>query len=308
MATTVTIDRPVSSPGRSPARHLAALLRRRPGLGTWLLVLPGALWILVMVGIPLVTVIGFSFSTTTGTGATADFTTQNYRDLWRPGIFNMIRTTAVGTAVVLVATIVVAYPAAYFMARVLKNQRLKLALLLLCIIPFWTSYLTRMVTAIPLLGRKGVINTLLVNSGLVAEPLDIFIYSQEAMWMAMTYLWVVFMVGPIYYTLNNVDEDLVDAAKSLGARPWEIFREVLLPLSYPGVGVGALFVVILAMGEFATPDVIGGRQFPTLANGVMTEMLAIHWPAASAMAVVLVLLTLIAVVLLLRVVDVRKFL
>jgi len=126
--------------------------------------------------------------------------------------------------------------------------------------------------------------------------------------MTMTYLWVVFMVGPIYFTLNSVDEDLIDAAKTLGARPWPIFREILLPLSLPGVGVGSLFVVILAMGEFATPDIIGGRQYPTLANGVMTELNAVHWPTASAMAVLLVVLTLVVVSLLLRVVDVRKFL
>ena len=287
-----------------------AMLRipRKGKLTVFLQLLPATVWIGMGAGIPLITVVIFSFFTPSMWGYEPILTVENYHELFRPTVVKMLLGSLKATGIILAIALLSAYPAAYFLALKLRSERLKMTLLLLAIVPFWTSYLTRMVTFIPLLGRTGVLNSFFMRIGLTDHPFTSLIFSEPSIWIVEAYIWVVFVIGPIYFSLSMIDRRLIDAAKTLGARSWEISVHIIFPLSLPGIAAACLFIIVLSMGEFATPTIIGGGQYPNLAMGLMTELEAVHWTTGSAMAVLLTAITMGAVILLLRIVDLRKHL
>ena len=284
-----------------------SLLTRYPSLRGWLLVLPGTLWMVVVVGIPLGSIILFSFWKSGFAGLKPDYNISNYVKILTSETFWSI--TLWTYEVILMAlggVILLAYPAAYAVWRIVKDERWKNGIILLCIVPFWTSYLTRTITWLPMFGREGVVNTVLLHLGLVSEPIEMLLYTPYSMMWALWFLYVVFMIGPVYYSMRRIDEDIMSAAAVLGATPLRTFFVVVLPLTKPGLMAGALFVVVLGMGEFFTERVIGGAQHPMLAGLILRQIDIFRWASASAMAVVLTVLTLITVAIMLRFFDLRK--
>lgn len=275
--------------------------------GRMLLLLPAVSTMLLFLGIPLVTIVVVSFTRSTGWGLSSTFTWDNYAYVltsatYRSVVFYTLKVALLVTALVTVF----GYPIAYFLGRVVRAEHAKMTLILLCVIPSFTSFLTRMVAMIPLLGRTGALNTTLQALGLTEGPLDVLLFSEPAMIGVMVYLWVLFLVGPTYLSLNAINPSLVDAALTLGARPWQVFRYVELPLSIPGMAVGWIFVLTLSMTEFATPMVIGGGKTITLSGSIMNEFKAVLWPTASVVALLLAAITLLLVGALLRLVDVKE--
>ena len=196
-------------------------------------------------------------------------------------------------------TLLIAYPMAYAIAR--TRPGLRLALLMLVILPFWTSFLIRAYAWTGILNSNGLINTALMKSGLISAPLPL-LHTEFAVHLGIVYSYLPFMVLPIYAVLERLDWTLLEAAQDLGARPTSAFMRVTLPLSLPGVFAGWLLVFIPALGEFIIPDLLGGPGSLMLGRVLWTEFFNNNdWPLASALAITLLVMVLAAAAMLYRV-------
>jgi putrescine transport system permease protein len=200
-----------------------------------------------------------------------------------------IEVAAVSTAILLL----IGYPIAYAMAR--TPSRWQAILMMLIILPFWTSFLIRVYAWVNILQREGLLNRALMGLGLVHEPIA-WLASDTAIYIGMVYSYLPFMVLPLYATLQKLDETLLEAAADLGCPRWKAFWTITAPLSLPGVGAGALLCFIPIAGEFVIPDLLGGSETLMIGQTLWTEFFANKdWPVASAVAVVLLGLLLVPI-------------
>jgi putative spermidine/putrescine transport system permease protein len=303
-----TISEPVEARRSTPSSRIVHALRGKPGLTRALLLLPGTLWMLVFVGVSLASIVVFSFWTSGFTGLKPVYTLANYETLLKPGssFWSITLWTLEVVAMLLIGVIVLAYPVSYALWRVIEQPYWKSALLLLFIVPFWTSYLTRTITWLPMFGREGVVNQVLMATHLVQEPVEFLLYSKFSMMVALWFLFIVFMIGPIYFSMQRIDEDIMSAAAVYGAGPWRTFFQVVVPLTLPGLMAGSLFVVVLGLADFFTERAIGGAQSPMLAGTIQRQIDVFQWAGAAAIAVALILITLVIVGLMLRFFDIRR--
>ena len=193
--------------------------------------------------------------------------------------------------------LVLGFPVAWVIAR---SRRYRQLLLLLIVIPFWTSFLVRTFAMIFLLRDSGLINTLLLRTGLIQQPLAL-LYTPFAVQLGLVYGFLPFMVLPLYASLEKLDPALLESAEVLGARPLARFVTVILPLSLPGVLTGSLLVFVPALGSFVTSDLLGGAKQVMLGNLVQNQFTSTrNWPFGSAASFALMALVLVAVLLTLR--------
>ncbi|MFA5685404.1 MAG: ABC transporter permease subunit [Lysobacteraceae bacterium] len=163
-----------------------------------------------------------------------------------------------------------------------------------------------MISWIPVLGRNGLVNTALVDLGIVPAPVEWLLYSDFAVVLAMVHLYTLFMVTPIFNTLMRIDRSLIEAARDAGASSLQVLTNVILPLAKPGMAIGTIFVVTLVMADFITVQVMSGGQSASVALMMRNQMSLLQYPAAAANAVVLLAIVLLLVAAILRVVDIRK--
>ena len=236
-----------------------------------------------------------------------DFVTFNYGETlgswvtWKTYL-NTLRYAAMVWGI----TLVIGFWVAYFLAFHVKTATIQTVLFLICTVPFLTSNIIRMISWIPVLGRNGLINTALVDLGLIPAPIEWLLYSDFAVVLAMVHLYSLFMVVPIFNTMMRIDRSLVEAARDAGASGWQILTNVIIPLAKPGMAIGTIFVVTLVMADFITVQVMSGGQSASVALMMKNEMSLLQYPAAAANAVILLTLVLIMVAGILRVVDIRK--
>ncbi len=186
--------------------------------------------------------------------------------------------------------LLIGYPFAYFIARARPSVRP--ALLMLVMLPFWTSFLLRVYAWKGILADQGVINNALMALGLINEPV-VMLYTDVSMLLGMTYVYLPFMVLPLYATLVKMDFRLLEAAHDLGASPWKAFWLITVPLSKAGIVSGAMLVFIPSVGEFVIPSLLGGAENIMIGRVVWDEMFSSNnWPRASALAVVMICLIL----------------
>jgi putrescine transport system permease protein len=186
------------------------------------------------------------------------------------------------------------YPMAYFIAR--QPSRRRNLLLLAVILPFWISFLLRVYAWIGLLGNRGVINHFLLSIGLIDRPLPM-LYNDFSVYLGIVYSYLPFMILPLYANLERLNTDLLDAASDLGARRWEAFVDITLPLSVPGIVGGCLLVFIPAVGEFTIPALLGGADTLMIGRVLWDEFFINRdWPVASAVSVVMLLLLIAPIV------------
>lgn len=245
---------------------------------------------------PVARLIALSFS-----GATL----SHYRRIFtEPLHLSVLMSTVEVAAVVTVASFVLGFPIAYLMARL--NQGKAIAIAACVFIPLWTSVLIRSYAWVVLLQRHGVINSLLVETGIVDEPLKL-IYSKGAVIVAMTHVLMPFMILPIFSALRALPPDYVRAARNLGAGPMRAFVEVTLPLSLPGVFAGSVMCFVLALGFYITPALVGGPSSMLMATliGQQTTVL-LDWPFAAALSTLLLAVTLFSVLLFRRTLSLSK--
>lgn len=203
-------------------------------------------------------------------------------------------------------TLVIGFTVAYFLVFHVRSKSMQMLLFLVCTIPFLTSNIIRMISWIPLLGRNGVINTSLQSAGLIDAPLDFLLYSDFSIVLAYVHLYTLFMVTPIFNSMMRIDKSLVEAAIDMGAMPYEIIKDIIIPLSKSGILVGSIFVFTLVMGDFVTVKIMGGGLHANVAVLIYNEISLLQYPAAAAGAIVLLLSVLMILAILFRFVDVRK--
>ncbi len=191
-------------------------------------------------------------------------------------------------------TLLIAYPLAYGMARAPKDWQPTLVMLV--ILPFWTSFLIRVYAWIGILKKEGLLNLWLMNMGVISEPLTIM-NTTTAVYIGIVYSYLPFMVLPLYASLEKINPSLLEAAEDLGCPPWKAFWQVTFPLSIPGVIAGCFLVFIPAVGEFVIPDLLGGSDTLMIGKTLWNEFFSNRdWPVSSAVAVVLLLVLIVPIV------------
>lgn len=266
---------------------LAALRRfRRGDRGRGLItVSPAFFYTLIMLAAPLTLMFLLSFWRQDYLDLDRSFTLQNYREAWTGSIYQllMLRSLAISAATT-VLTVLLAYPIAYFVAFEVKQSR---ALwLFLITIPFWTSYLLRVFVWKVILGYNGVVNSALMELGLISKPLTFILYDANAVVLTLTHAWAPFAILPIFVALSKIDRSLLEAAEDLGDGPLRRFWRVTLPLSMPGVLAAVLIVFIPTVGDYVTPKLVGGTDGLMIANMIQVQFgKANNAPLGAALAI-----------------------
>ena len=285
------------------------------------LVSPAALWMTVFLIVPFASIVVFSFLGIDPDTSTPYFTLFYYGEFfYNEGFFDeesrryltlsifvrTLGTTIYYTLFVMVLCLLAAYPIAFFLAMQVKSIKFQMALFLLAMVPFWTSYLIRAVAWLPMLGRRGLINTALQSMGIIDKPIEVFLYSEFGYVMALVQLYVVLSVGPIFFSLAKLDRGLIEAARDMGASPFQIFREIIGPLSLPGVAIGMIFIFVMIMGEFATAVVVYGGKTSTAGTVILNYYATANYSFSAVNAIMLMLAMMVGVIIILRIVDIRK--
>ena len=281
--------------------------RDRRLISSYWLITPGALWMLLFLVVPILMMVYVSFWTQTTFSIEPTLTTQSWESFFSSETYvGALWTTLRIWLIVLAATLVVGYPTALFVGLFVKNKTLSTVLLVLCVIPFWTSFLIRVLAWRPMLGKEGAINIVLQALHITSTPIEALLFSELSVVIGMAQIYCVFMVGPIAFMLGRIDPNVIEAARDLGASFWRIFRTIILPLSMPGVVVGAIFVSVMVLGEFATAAALSGRKTNLLGNIIVIQVGSLKWAFAAVAGVVLTALMGLVVAVLLRVVDLRR--
>jgi spermidine/putrescine transport system permease protein len=258
---------------------------KRRSNGT-LLLSPALLWLLLFIVAPLAIVVIVSLATRGPYGRTVyEFTPSNFLRAFDPLYLRAYwRTAWIATTTTLLCA-VVSYPVAYYLA-LRAPERWKRPLLVLTVIPFWTSFLIRTYAWILLLRSEGVINSALMGTGLIGAPLKL-LYSDFAVLVGQVYGELPFMILPIYVALDRLDIRLLEAAQDLGANRFWTFVKITLPLSRPGLIAGIALVFIPSLGAFITPDLLGGAKSVMIGNLIQNQFAQLNQPFGSALSLIL---------------------
>lgn len=276
-------------------------------LTPYLLVTPQTLVLLLFLVLPILLIFIVSFWQFTGYSMAPAFSLDNYASIFTSNVtLKTYLNTFKYVILVWFFCLAIAFPVSYFLAFHIENSKWQIILFLVCTVPFWTSNIIRMISWIPLLGREGLINQFLIGLHLVNQPVEWLLYSDFAVVLGMVHLYNFFMIAPIFNSLMRIDRNLVTAAQDMGASGWQILQEIILPLAAPGIAIGSIFVVTLVMGEFVTVRLMGGGQSASIGKMIQTQIGSLQYPLAAANAVILLIVTLMLVIGILRVVDIRK--
>ncbi len=267
---------------------------------------PTVLWFVAFLLLPLAVVAIYSFLTYESFSVIWEFSLDSYTETVLSDTVLSATVLTVGIGLIVTAiTLVFGYPIAYYL-RFYLSEKAGILLLLFLVIPFWTSGIVRTIGYIPILGRTGVINQSLIFIGVLDEPLSILLFSPLSMAIGYLQNYVVFMAAPIYISLSQINEDLLDASETLRGNPIQTFRHVTLPMSLPGVAIGCMFTFVLTIGNFSVPSFLSGGQgtISTLIYDSVNR--GLRYPDAAAMSMMLLLIIFIFVYALLRTVDITE--
>ncbi|WP_342728032.1 ABC transporter permease [Ruegeria marina] len=240
---------------------------------------------MLLLAAPLAMVVTFSFWTQNYLDLDTTFTLANYREAWTDPLYRelMLRSLRI-SVVVTVATVVLAFPIAYYVSFHVRNH--KALWLFLITVPFWTSYLLRVFLWKVILGYNGVLNSALLGLGLIDEPLSFILYNANAVVITLAHAWAPFAILPIFVALERIDRSLLEAAKDLGDGPVRSFFRVTLPLAMPGVVAATIIVLIPTVGDYITPRLVGGTEGLMISNMIQVQFgKANNAPLGAALAV-----------------------
>ena len=252
---------------------------------------PYAIWSVLFIVIPLILIVFFSF--TKQVDGRYMFTLDNFDKFFNVMYFKVVRRSLVLAFISTVLCLIVGYPTAYIISKAKPSKRA--TLLLLCILPMWMNFLLRTYAWSAILGKNGFINTLLGMVGL--GPINI-LYTDAAVLLGMVYNFLPFMIIPIYTILTKMDQDLINAAKDLGANSTQVFTKVIFPLSVPGVVSGITMVFMPAVSTFVISKLLGGGQFMLIGNLIEQQFMSVgDWHFGSAISIFMMIVILISMAL-----------
>jgi len=257
------------------------------------LMIPPALTLLALFVIPLVVMALFSFRAGTFGTQREIFTLEHYRAYLGNSTYHssLLRSAWIALETALYS-VLLSYPLAYYLAFHAGAKRFSLLTLLL--VPAWTSYLLRVLAWKIMLSSGGVFNTALLALGLIDETKPILLYTRGAVIVTLVYVWIPFVALPIYAALQRIDHSLLEAASDLGSPPWRTFLKITLPLSMPGVLAGFFIVFIPTLGEWVTPQLVGGVSGSMYGNLIQDQFVrALNWPVGALMSLVMLVFVLL---------------
>ena len=287
----------------------AGKVRRGGGasLSSYLQATPLAMILGLFLLLPILTIGMVSFWDYDSVRIFPDFVTFNYTETLGSWVtWKTYLNTIKFTVIVWLLTTVIGFWVAYFLAFHIRSATMQMVLFLVCTVPFLTSNIIRMISWVPFLGRNGLINSSLIQLGIVPKPLEFLLFSEFAVVLAMVHLYTLFMVTPIFNTLMRIDRSLIEAARDVGASGFQILTNVIIPLAKPGIAIGSIFVITLVMGDFVTVRFMSGGQSASVGLMMSNQISLLQYPAAAANAVILLIVVLLIVAVILRVVDIRK--
>ena len=253
--------------------------------GLFLLLPAPLLWMLVFYLIPLVILLVHAFWSVDYLTIQRSFTLENFQTLFTNSLYSrvLLRTVTIA-ALVTITDIILAFPIAYFIAK--KATKHRELLLLMVIFPLWSSYLIRVFAWKTILGTSGILNSFLLWTGVIEQPVTAFLYSKTAMYLTFSQVWLPFMILPLYTVLDRMPNSLLEAAADLGSNWWQTFRRVVLPLSVPGILAGSLSVFSLTLGDYITPTLLGGPGDQMIGRLVADNFgMSNNWPLGAALIV-----------------------
>jgi spermidine/putrescine transport system permease protein len=260
---------------------------RKDALKPWALLAPSLTAVFLLLVVPVCFVVVYSFWLRAPSGADISaFQWGNYAkffvDFFYPGV--LLRTIRVSLETVALC-LVMGYIPAYFFYR--TTSRFRSFFLLLIMLPFWVSFIIRILSWINILGDTGLFNHVLMKAGIISQPLSL-LYNEGAVLLGLIQYLLPFMILNVYVSLEGIDKSMAEAARSLGCTEWQAFKEVTLTLSLPGVSAGCLLVFVLTSGTYLPPMILGGPGNDMIANLIFKRIIGtLDWPFGSAISVVL---------------------
>jgi putative spermidine/putrescine transport system permease protein len=282
--------------------------RRMPGwLVSWLQAGPLAIVLLLLFFIPMLLFLAVSFFDYDRVGIYPAFIFDSYHDVFtNPATYEIYLDSLRFAVITCGITLVLGIAIAQFLIFHIRSSLTRTVLFLLCAIPFWTSAIIRTIAWIPLLGREGAFNQLLMALRITDHPLSFLLFSNFAVILAYVHQLTLLVVGPVANSMGKIDPAVLEAATDAGASRWQIMRNVILPLSKTGIMLGLVLVFTQVMGDFFIIQQMSGGQSGSVVSELSTEIQAMQYPPAAASAMVLVLVVAVFVGGAMRVVDVRK--
>ena len=274
---------------------------------SYLLLLPGVIFSIIFLVLPLaiMTVVSFYTTAPSSTGYLPIFTIENYISFFTSSqTGTLLLNTFSLSLVAAIIAFIFGFPLAYFLTFHIKSAAFKNYVITLLIVPFLIDWSIRTVAWLAILGKSGVVNYVLMSLGLVSTPLEALLFSRNTLYIIWLQTYVVFMEFPIYLAMNRIDPDLISAAKVLKAPPHRVLYDIVFKLSLPGVMAGFIFVFVSTLGDFITPNLwAGGVQ--TLGLSISRYANNFLWPYASVLSTMLLVISLVFLVIAFKVVNVK---
>ncbi len=254
---------------------------------------PVTIWLILLVAAPLLYVFYLSFQSTDGYSVVYQLTASNYKELFNPTYLEIYSNSFILALLTTVFCVLFGYPFAYHMAKAGKKK--KALMMMLLMIPFWTNSLIRLNGWKTILGKTGILNTVLENLHIINQPLEI-LYTRGAVLLGMVYILFPYMVLPLFASIDKLDFGLLEASNDLGANKARTFVHVTLPLTSPGIFSGVILVFIPSLGYFFVSDIMGGGKSQLIGNLIETQFKAgNNWPLGAAFSMLLIILIIIMV-------------
>jgi spermidine/putrescine transport system permease protein len=259
---------------------------------------PSLIWLLVFLVVPVAMIAFISFTVSDGYGGTIyEFSISSYKLAFSSFYLKIIWQSALWALSATLISLVMAYPFAYFIARV---DKWKNVLLILVMIPFWSNLIVRLYSWTTLLNDEGIINNILLHLGLISEPIKM-LYTPFAMIVGMVYGFLPFMILPLYSSIEQLNQSYLEAAEDLGATPVKTFLKVTLPLTFPGIIAGFMITFIPEISIFVVADLLGGNKQVMIGNVIRDSFLVeMNWQLGAALSILLMVLVLLSVFLFMK--------
>ncbi len=251
----------------------------------------------IIILIPLLSFLSYSFFTVDNVEIIHEFSLYNFKEFLTGEIYipTFIRTLLLALTV-MIACMITGYPIAYFLA--MYAHRSKYFILLILIIPLFMSYIIKIYMMRSILGYSGLINKLLMMFGIISEPSEFFLYNQNAVIITLIIILLPLIIIPTFTSLEKIPRNIIEATYDIGCKPFQSFRHVIFPISLPGLIVGAVFVFILALGDFVTPQLVGGTSGFTYGKIIYSNFgMAFNWPFGTALASILLIVSVLIILL-----------
>ena len=264
----------------------------------------GSLWtilsfafVILLILVPLASFLSYSFFTVEGLEINRELSLSNYKEFLVGEIYiNTLFRTVFLALIVMFTCIILGYPVAYFLAR--YAGRFKYIILLMLIIPLFMSYIIKIYMMRSILGYSGLINKVLKMFNLIDKPLEFFLWNQNSVIITLVIILLPLIIIPTFTSLEKIPKNIIEASFDLGCKPFQAFKYVIFPIGFPGLVVGSIFVFILALGDFVTPQLVGGTSGFTFGKIIYSNFgLAFNWPFGAALASVLLLISVIIILL-----------